>query len=248
MVKNIDFTIFVSIYPFVSLFVSSLVLFDRSFIHLFVCSCLWSCGHFVFWSCVRQVVFLFVFFRLLVVCSCGRVIVWSFHSLDLLIFSSCVRLYSICLFRVFSEGRFPEAVYFYGISQDSKFTLSLLQLTEKEATNARSENGKASMQRLAENIANLDPEVILLYTTEENIQLLMTQTVCWRLLIRFSFHVFFHCPRRPNTKSEDHWFYAEDLSNIDESNRNDEISSKRGQVRIFHCIWKREATKAKFPR
>ncbi|XP_044181464.1 glutamate receptor 2-like isoform X1 [Acropora millepora] len=78
---------------------------------------------------------------------------------------------------VADEGRFPEAVYFYGISQDSKFTLSLLQLTEKEATNARSENGKASMQRLAENIANLDPEVILLYTTEENIQLLMTQTI-----------------------------------------------------------------------
>ena len=207
MVKNIDFTIFVSIYPFVSLIFSSLVLFDRSFVHLFVCSCV--CGRVVILSSGRLVVcsagrFFVCFFRLLVVCSCGRVIVWSFYSLDLLIFSSCVRLYSICLFRVFSEGRFPEAVYFYGISQDSKFTLSLLQLTEKEATNARSENGKASMQRLAENIANLDPEVILLYTTEENIQLLMTQTVCWRLLIRFSFHFFFHCPRRPNTKSEDH--------------------------------------------
>ena len=34
------------------------------------------------------------------------------------------------------------------------------------------------MQRLAENIANLDPEVILLYTTEEKVQLLMAQTVC----------------------------------------------------------------------
>ena len=34
------------------------------------------------------------------------------------------------------------------------------------------------MQRLAENITNLDPEVILLYTTEEKIQLLMTKTVC----------------------------------------------------------------------
>ena len=78
----------------------------------------------------------------------------------------------------FSEGRFSEAVYFYGISQASKFTLSLLQLTEKEITNARNEIGKASMQRLAENIANLDPDVILLYTTEEKIQLLMTQMVC----------------------------------------------------------------------
>ena len=87
-------------------------------------------------------------------------------------------VYLICLFLVILEGRFPEAVYFYGISQDSKFTLSLLQLTEKEGTNARNENGKASRRRLEENIANLDPEVILLYTTEEKIQLLMTQTVC----------------------------------------------------------------------
>ncbi|XP_067046394.1 glutamate receptor 2-like isoform X1 [Acropora muricata] len=78
---------------------------------------------------------------------------------------------------VVDEGRFPEAAYFYGISQDSKFTLSLLQLTEKEGTNPRNENGKASLQRLAENIANLDPEVILLYTTEEKIQLLMAQTI-----------------------------------------------------------------------
>ncbi|XP_015751794.1 PREDICTED: uncharacterized protein LOC107331697 [Acropora digitifera] len=77
---------------------------------------------------------------------------------------------------VLVQGRFTEAAYFYGIAQYSKFTLSLLQLTEKEVTNATNENGKASIQRLAENIANLDPEVILLYTTEEKIQLLMTQT------------------------------------------------------------------------
>ena len=107
---------------------------------------------------------------------------WSCDRLVILFASSFGRFFgcvcSICLFLVLSEGRFPEAVYFYGISQDSKFTLSLQQLTEKEGTNARNENGKASMQRLAENIANLDPEVILLYTTEEKIQLLMTQTVC----------------------------------------------------------------------
>ena len=98
-------------------------------------------------------------------------------SFGLLVVCSCVLLFDLfisCLL----EGRFPEAAYFYGISQDSKFTLSLLQLTEKEVTNATNENGKASIQRLAENIANLDPEVILLYTTEEKIQLLMTQTVC----------------------------------------------------------------------
>ena len=110
---------------------------------------LWSCCCLVVWSCVR-----------VVDCSFGLLIIHFF------------------VFVFFSEGRFAEAVYFYGITQDSKFTLSLLQLTEKEGTNARNENGKGSMQRLAENIANLDPEVILLYTTEEKIQLLMTQTVC----------------------------------------------------------------------
>ena len=50
------------------------------------------------------------------------------------------------------------------------------------------------MQRLAENIANFEPEVILLYTTEENIQLLMTQTVSERLFIRCSFSRFLSLP------------------------------------------------------
>ena len=81
-------------------------------------------------------------------------------------------------FLSFLEGRFPEAVYFYAISQDSKLTLTLFHLTEKDGTNDSSENGKASVQRLAENIINLDPEVILLYITIEKIKLLMTQTVC----------------------------------------------------------------------
>ena len=113
-----------------------------------------------------------------VVCSCGCGIFRSFFSLGRLVVSSYVRLYSICLFLVFSEGSFPEAVYFYGISQDSKFTLNLLQLTEKEGTNGTNENGKASIQRLAEKIVDLDPEVVLLYITEEKIKLLMTQAVC----------------------------------------------------------------------
>ena len=166
-----------------------------------------------------------------------------------LVFWSFVRVvvYSVCLFLVFTEGRFAEAVYFYGISQDSKFTLSLLQLIEKEGKNARNENGKASMQRLAENIANLDPDVILLYTTEEKIQPLMTQTVCWRLFIRFffHFHVFFHCPRRPNSKSEDHRLNAEVSSHTDESSTSVAMTLNRGELNIFHCICKHNTTKAK---
>ena len=117
-------------------------------------------------------------FGLLVVCSCDCKSFRSLFSLGRLVVSSYVRLYSICLFLVFSEGGFPEAVYFYGISQDSKFTLNLLQLTENEGTNGTNENGKASIQRLAENIVDLDPEVVLLYITEEKIKLLMTQAVC----------------------------------------------------------------------
>ena len=153
--------------------------FGRSFgyfaVWLFVRLVLCSCGRLFLWS-----------FGLLVVCSCSRVTVWSFYSLGLLVVSSCVSLFHLlflfcfcfCFLLVFLEDRFPEAVYFYGISQDSKFTLRLLQLTEKEGLNTRNENGKASMQRLAENIANLDAEVILLFTTEEKFQLLMTETVC----------------------------------------------------------------------
>ena len=79
MVKNIDFTIFVSIYPFVSLFVSSLVLFDRSFVHLFVGSCV--CGRVVILSSGR-----------LVVCSAGRVFVCFFSAFGRLFVWSCDRL------------------------------------------------------------------------------------------------------------------------------------------------------------
>ena len=163
---------------FVSLFASSYTWsFVCPFARLF--ECFWSCmfvwSFLVVCSGGRLFVWLFGFS---VVCSCGCGIFRSFFSLGRLVVSSYVRLYSICLFLVFSEGSFPEAVYFYGISQDSKFTLNLLQLTEKEGTNGTNENGKASIQRLAEKIVDLDPEVVLLYITEEKIKLLMTQAVC----------------------------------------------------------------------
>jgi len=118
MVKNIDFTIFVSIYPFVSLFVSPLVLFDRSFVHLFVCSCV--CGHFVIWSFGRVYgrSFFVCFFRLLVVCSCGRVVVWSFGHFIRLIFWSFLRVFVCILFvkfvsfqRVVSQKLFTSMEY-----------------------------------------------------------------------------------------------------------------------------------------
>ena len=101
MVKNINFTIFVFVR---SLLYSLVLLFNRSFVHLFACSCV--CGRVIVWSYGRLFVwsfgsfFLFgrVFvwsivrlvdssFGLLVLCSCRRVIVWSFYSLDPLVVS-----------------------------------------------------------------------------------------------------------------------------------------------------------------
>ena len=178
MVKNIDFTIFVFVRRFLHLLVH---LLDCSFVHWSVCCgrvVVWSFGRLFVWSCVREPGRLFAWlFLLSVAFSFARVFVWSIVRL---VFWPFVRVffYSICLFFVFLEGRLPEAAYFYGISQYSKFTLRLLQLTDKEVINATNENGKASIQRLAENIANLDPEVILLYINDEKIQLLMTQMVC----------------------------------------------------------------------
>ena len=154
---------------------SSVHLVVWSYGHLIVC----SFGRVLGRSFVRLVIWslgrLFVFGSLTFMRSCDRFFFFSFYSLGLLVVSSSIRFF---LFLVFLGDRFPEAVYFYGISRDSKLTLTLLQSTEEEGTNARNETGKASMQRLAESITNLDPEVILLYTTEEKIQLLMTQTVC----------------------------------------------------------------------
>ena len=112
MVKNIDFTIFVSIYPFVSLFVSSLVLFDRSFVHLFVCSCV--CGHFVFWSFGRvfgRSFFCFFFFGFW---SFVRVVVWSFGHFIRLIFWSFLRVF-VCI-------RFVKFVSFQRVVSQKLFT------------------------------------------------------------------------------------------------------------------------------
>ena len=110
MVKNIDFTIFVSIYPFVSLIVSSLVLFDRSFVHLFVCSCvcgrvvILSSGRLVVCSAGRFFVCFFLAFGRLFVWSCDRLVILLTWSFDLFfVCSSVLDLFISCLFR----GSFP---------------------------------------------------------------------------------------------------------------------------------------------
>ena len=91
MVKNIDLTIFAFVR---SLLYSLVLLFNRLFVHLFLCSLV--CGRVVVWSYGRLFVWsfgsLFVrscvrvvdsSFSLVVVCSCGHVIAWSFYIFGL---------------------------------------------------------------------------------------------------------------------------------------------------------------------
>lgn len=83
---------------------------------------------------------------------------------------------------VFDEGRLRDVGYFYTISLSSKFTLNFIQLANKREAN---ELHKASVLSAVEKIANLGPEVILLYTTKEKTELLLTQPVRW--IAYFSF-------------------------------------------------------------
>lgn len=65
----------------------------------------------------------------------------------------------------FSESRLHEAGYFHAISQSSKFTVDFIQMSVK---------GKAQDQTM-EQIQNLEPQVILLYSSKETIELLVQQ-------------------------------------------------------------------------
>lgn len=114
MVGNIDCTIFVSIYPFVSLFVRSFILFDCSFAHLFVCSCV--CGRVVVLSSGR-----------LMLCSAGRLFVcffgfWSFVRVVVWSFGHFVRLIFWSFLRVFVCIRFVYFLSFQRVVSQKLFT------------------------------------------------------------------------------------------------------------------------------
>ena len=116
MVKNIDFTFFAFVR---SLLYSLVLLFNRLFVHLFLCSLV--CGRVVVWSYGRLFVWsfgsLFVrsfvrvvdsSFGLLVACSYGRVIVWSFYIFGFCLFLR-VFVDLISLFLVFFRGSFSRS-------------------------------------------------------------------------------------------------------------------------------------------
>lgn len=72
-----------------------------------------------------------------------------------------------------SEGRLHEAWYFSVISQSSKRTVNLVQLSPQGKTEDRT----APIKRAREHIRKLQPEIILLYTNKENIELILQQVV-----------------------------------------------------------------------
>lgn len=57
-----------------------------------------------------------------------------------------------------------EAGYFHAISQNSKFTVNFVQIFDKALTS-----------KTMEQITELEPEMILLYTNSENMELLMQE-------------------------------------------------------------------------
>ena len=79
---------------------------------------------------------------------------------------------SVSLF-VCLESRLPEAGYFHAISESSKLAVNFLQLSEQE----EGEDRTASILRQMEKINNVQPEVILLYTNKEDIELMLQQVI-----------------------------------------------------------------------
>ena len=92
----------------------------------------------------------------------------------------CSYLY---LFPFILETRVHEAGYFYAISQNSKLTVDFVQLTEQDKT----EDPAAPILRAMEVIANLGPEVILVYTGTKNMELMLGKVIkrSKRIFFRF---------------------------------------------------------------
>jgi len=77
------------------------------------------------------------------------------------------------LFPFFLETRLHEAGYFHAISKNSELTVDFVQLTEQD----KNEDHGAPILRAMEQIAKLDPEVILIYTDTKNIELLLGKVI-----------------------------------------------------------------------
>ena len=71
------------------------------------------------------------------------------------------------------ENRFQEASYFYVMSGKSALSVNLIQLARGEIP----EDRNASILAAMEEVRRLEPEVILLFTTRENTEIMLQQVM-----------------------------------------------------------------------
>ena len=71
----------------------------------------------------------------------------------------------------FPANRFHEAWYFHTISQNSRHTVRFVQLSDQ----GKAESHMTPILRAVEQIRKLEPEVILLYSNKQNIELILQQ-------------------------------------------------------------------------
>ena len=79
---------------------------------------------------------------------------------------------------LFVENRVHEAGYFHAISKPFKITVNLVHLSGKMQTGDEESQILTTMSE----IQSLEPDIILLYTTKKNIELILQQRVIWHCL------------------------------------------------------------------
>ncbi|XP_078382291.1 glutamate receptor 2-like [Oculina patagonica] len=95
---------------------------------------------------------------------------------------------------VFDDTFLHEAVYFQVISQESKHTVNLVQLSELD----ENDDPKVQVSKAMEAIDQLEADVILVYTKKENIELMLQQKSClhkyvYRWIIREQVPLYINC-------------------------------------------------------
>jgi len=71
------------------------------------------------------------------------------------------------------EIRLHEAGYFHAISKKSQLKVNLVQLSEQE----EGEDRIGPISRAMDDIDKLEPDVVLLYSNKENIELMLQQVI-----------------------------------------------------------------------
>ena len=86
----------------------------------------------------------------------------------------------------FPANRFHEAWYFHTISQNSRHTVRFVQLSDQ----GKAESHMTPILRAVEQIRKLEPEVILLYSNKQNIELTLQQVKVPVQMIPYLLYVF----------------------------------------------------------